>query len=129
MPVLTIKKPLREKLGDEAVDSLIDIFNQFQSEQKKDIIEIVEEKFERRLSEEISTLKVTILEKIAEVDNRLSEKIGEVDKRLFQEISKTREDLIIQNSKTRADLIKWMFIFWAGQIAVIFGILYAFLKT
>ena len=129
MPVLTIKKPLREKLGDEAVDSLIDIFNQLQSEEKKDIIEIVEEKFERRLSEEISTLKVTILEKIAEVDNRLSEKITEVDKRLFQEISKTREDLIIQNSKTRADLIKWMFIFWAGQIAVIFGILYAFLKT
>jgi len=118
MPVLTIKKPLREKLGEEAVDSLIDIFNQFQSEQKKDIIEIVEEKFERRLSEEISTLKVTLLEKIAEGNNKLSEKIGEVDKRLISEIS-----------KTRSDLIKWMFIFWAGQIAVIFGILYAFLKT
>ena len=96
---------------------MIDVFNQIQSDQKKDIIKTVVEKFERRLSEEISTLKVTLLEKIAELDNRLSEKIGEVDKRLFSEIS-----------KTRADLIKWMFIFWIGQVGVILGILFTFFK-
>ncbi len=27
-----------------------------------------------------------------------------------------------------ANLIKWMFIFWAGQIGVITGILFAFFK-
>ncbi|MFQ6113028.1 MAG: LA_3696 family protein, partial [bacterium] len=36
-------KPLREKSGDEAADSLVELVNQSQSEQKKDILEFVEE--------------------------------------------------------------------------------------
>ncbi|MFQ6114894.1 MAG: LA_3696 family protein, partial [bacterium] len=38
-----MRKPLREKLGDEALDSLVELINQSQSEQKKDILEFVEE--------------------------------------------------------------------------------------
>jgi len=53
---------------------------------------IVEEKFERKLSEEIGKLDVKI-------------------------------------SETKADLIKWMFIFWIGQVGVILGILFAFFKS
>jgi hypothetical protein len=71
-------------LGDEAVDVLVELINQSQSDQKKDILEFVGEKFERRLSEEIGTL--------------------------------------------RAELIKWMFIFWIGQVGVILGILFTFFK-
>jgi len=36
----------------------------------------------------------------------------------------TKEDL----ANTRADMIKWMFIFWVGQLAAMFGLLYFFLK-
>ena len=36
----------------------------------------------------------------------------------------TKEDL----ANTRADMIKWMFIFWVGQLAATFGLLYFFLK-
>jgi len=32
----------------------------------------------------------------------------------------------ISNAKT--EMIKWMFIFWIGQIAVLFGIIAVFLK-
>jgi hypothetical protein len=84
MSILIVGKPLREKLGDEAVDVLVELINQSQSDQKKDILEFVGEKFERRLSEEIGTL--------------------------------------------RAELIKWMFIFWIGQVGVILGILFTFFK-
>lgn len=31
-------------------------------------------------------------------------------------------------AKFKADLIRWMFIFWVGQIGVITGILFAFFK-
>jgi len=31
-------------------------------------------------------------------------------------------------SDTRADMIKWMFIFWIGQVAVTFGFILLFLK-
>lgn len=36
----------------------------------------------------------------------------------------TKEDL----SSTRADIIKWMFIFWIGQIAATFGFILIYLK-
>ena len=34
--------------------------------------------------------------------------------------------LDVKIEKTRADVIKWMFIFWAGQLAAIFGLLRVF---
>ena len=95
MPIVTVERPLKEKLGDEAVDALVRLINQGQSEQKNNVLEFVEEKFERRLSEEI-----------AKLDTRLTKEIV----------------------NTRADLIKWMFIFWVGQVGFILGMLFAFFK-
>jgi len=58
MPVLTVEKALKQALGDDGTDSLIRLLNQAQQEQKENILEFVEEKFERRLSEEISSVRV-----------------------------------------------------------------------
>ena len=107
MPVLTVEKPLRDSLKDDAaVDALVRLINQAQEEQKRDIVEFVEEKFERRLSEEISGLEVRLSEKIDKGDSSLAVKIAE----------------------SKSEIIKWMFIFWVGQVAVILGILFAFFK-
>ena len=91
MPILSVEKPLRDKLGDEATESLVHLINQAQNEQKKDVLTFVEEKFERRLSEEI----------------------GSVRNEMY---------------KIKSDIIKWMFIFWVGQVGVFIGILFAFFK-
>ena len=106
MPVLTVERPLREKLGDDAVDALINLINKSLGEQKNDVLKFVEEKFERRLSEEVHGLESRLTEKISRMEIELSTKI----------------------SGTRADMIKWMFIFWVGQVGVILGILFAFFK-
>jgi hypothetical protein len=37
-------------------------------------------------------------------------------------------NLEIKLEKTRADIIKWMFIFWAGQIGVLIAILQIFFR-
>ncbi|MBC8183155.1 hypothetical protein H8E88_18785 [candidate division KSB1 bacterium] len=67
MPVLTIEKPLKQVLGDEGSDSLVRLLNQIQKEQKEDVLEFVEEKFARRLSEEISGVKERITVEISGV--------------------------------------------------------------
>ncbi|MBD3376822.1 DUF1640 domain-containing protein [candidate division KSB1 bacterium] len=113
MPIITVEKPLKDKLGDEAVDSLIRLINQTQTEQKAELLEFVEEKFEHRLTLEIG-----------KVNERLTEEIGNVNERITQETSK----LDVKIESTRADLIKWMFIFWIGQVAALLGILFAFFK-
>ena len=124
MPVITVEKPLRDKLGDEAVDSLVRLINQSRTDQKKEILEFVEEKFERRLSEEISDLKVTFMEKISETKEELKALVSETRVELTRLVSDSRSE----NAKAKADLIKWMFIFWVGQVSVILGILFTFFK-
>lgn len=113
MPVLTVEKPLKKVLGDDGADSLIRLLNQVQQEQKEDILEFVEEKFERRLSKEISGVK-----------ERITEEISGVNERLTKEIAHVRVDM----HKNQANLIKWMFIFWITQIGTIVGLVFAFLK-
>ncbi len=113
MPIVTVEKPLKDKLGDDGVNSLIHLLNQTQKDQKEDILEFVEDKFERRLSEEIS-----------KVNERITEETGKMDKRITEEITKLDNKI----EHTRADIIKWMFIFWVGQVTVITGLLFAFFK-
>ena len=106
MEILTVPRILQQKLGEDGVDSLIELLNKSNETQKEDVLLFVEEKFERRLSEEISKINQRITDEISNVNQRISESI----------------------SGTKADLIKWMFIFWIGQIGAILGILFAFFK-
>ncbi|MBF8275959.1 MAG: hypothetical protein HW390_1032 [Candidatus Brocadiaceae bacterium] len=70
---------------------------------------VAEERFEKKPEQAKSELK---------------DEINKVDKRLEQVKSELKTDI----ANVKADLIKWMFIFWAGQVITITGILIAFLK-
>jgi hypothetical protein len=48
----------------------------------------------------------------------------EADTEKKKELLATKEDL----ANVKAELIKWMFIFWLGQIGVLSGIIFAMLK-
>ncbi|MDZ7721524.1 MAG: hypothetical protein U5R06_01550 [candidate division KSB1 bacterium] len=128
MPALTVEKPLREKLGEDASESLLRLVNQSVEQRKHEMLEFVEEKFERRLTEEISKVNERITTESSKVNERLTEEIGKVNERMTEEIGKVNERITAENSKTRADLIKWMFIFWIGQVGALLGILFAFFK-
>ncbi len=83
-------------------DALVTLINEAGENNKKSVIEVVEERFERRLAEEIGKFR-------AEVAG---------------EISKLRAEM----HDLRASLIQWMFVFWIGQIGVLVGFLFTFLK-
>ena len=93
MPVLNDMPP--NSITEKGADALVFFLNEALEEQKENIIEIVEEKFEAKLNIGLTGLKAEFKQDIAE---------------------------------TKASLIKWMFIFWSGQIVVITAILFAFLK-
>ena len=157
MGIVTIEKPLREKLGDAGSDALVHLINQSQDDQKKDVLEYVEEKFERRLTEEIGQARIDLGREIGKVRVDLGHEIGKVRVELVQEIGKMREEFVQEFSAVRAefgrgigaarvesshefgslrsdmykfksDLTRWMFIFWIGQVGVILGALFVFLK-
>jgi hypothetical protein len=48
-----------------------------------------------------------------------------------EDIALLKQDIAnvdLKIAESRADMIKWMFIFWVGQVAVTFGFILLFLK-
>ena len=84
MPIVTVEKPLKDKLGDEAVDALVRLINQSQGEQENNVVEFVGDKFERRLTEEIAQVNVNIFEVEKRFDHRLSEEIAQVNTNILE---------------------------------------------
>lgn len=113
MAVIVVPYPLREKLGEEAADALVTLINEADEDNKASIIELAEQRFERRLAEELAKFRVEVNEAISRVR---TEMLGEIAK------------LRVEMHDLRVSLIQWMFIFWLGQIGVIAGLLFAFLR-
>ncbi|RKY45237.1 MAG: hypothetical protein DRP88_07735, partial [Candidatus Neomarinimicrobiota bacterium] len=87
--------------------------NEAQKETQNNVIKFVEEKFEKRLSEELAKVRIELTERIEGVRTELKSEI---------------ENLKTNDEKVKSELIRWMFIFWVGQIGAILGILFAFFK-
>ena len=159
--LITIPKILREKLGDEAAEGLIELLNNFSENTHNSVITLAVEKFERRLAEEIGKFRSEVTEQnarlrsetseqIASMRSETSEQIAGLRSELHEEIAALRNEVIQQNatlrsevaeqnSKLRSELfektergqtttIRWMFLFWVGQIGVLLGFLFAFFK-
>jgi predicted nucleic acid-binding Zn-ribbon protein len=91
----------------------------------------LEQKFERRLSEETGALANQISGLEQKFERRLSEEVGKLNERLTTELSKVNVEFARvrqEMAELKTDLIRWMFIFWVGQIGAIFGILFAFFR-
>ena len=113
MAVIAVPRPLREKLGEEGTDALVALINEAGENNKKSVIEMVEERFERRLAEEIGKFRAEVA--------------GEIGK-LRTEMAEGMSKLRVEMANLRANLIQWMFVFWIGQIGIFTGILFAFFR-
>ena len=113
MSIIAVPKSIQEKFGSECTRDLLEMFKELEASTKDRTLEVVEDRFERRLTEEIYSLKV-----------ELHKEIADTRQELLKEIVAVR----IDSSKNKAEIIKWMFIFYLGQIAVILGVLFTFFR-
>ncbi|MFN3413699.1 MAG: LA_3696 family protein [Thermoanaerobaculum sp.] len=141
MPVVAVSKALRDRLGDEGAEDLAKLLSSVEEAARESTLVVVEERFARRLSETESRLNQRIAEtearldnrlteevaklelQIARVDNRITEEVAKLDARISEEVAKLRVDM----SVFKAEIIKWMFLFWIGQLAAVGG-LFALLR-
>jgi hypothetical protein len=80
MTVISIPKILRERLTDEGAEAFVQILDKVEDRTEKAVLELAEERFEKRL---------------AQLESRL---------------------------------VKWMFLFWIGQMGSTIGILFSFFR-
>ena len=77
---------------------------------------------ELRLRGEIEQVRLEVEQvrkEMKEVELRLQKEIKEVELQLRGEIEQVR----LEVERVRSSLVKWMFIFWTGQVITIIGIL------
>ena len=78
----------------------------------------------RFIKVENSAQKITL--EIAE--ERFEKRLAQVQSALETKIADVKAELKVEIIESKAEVIKWMFIFWAGQIGAMIAILFVFLK-
>ena len=116
--------------GPRSVDRLLALLNDAKAEWNSEVIGIVSDRFERRLVEETSKLRVELVQGLAS----LRQEIGSVRQDLGQEIAGVRQEmgaLRQEMSENRFELLKWAFLFWVCQffaVASVVAVLIRFLR-
>ena len=102
-----ISPALRERLGNEGTIGLLELV-------------------EAERSEWSDTVLIAAADKITVAVNAAAERY---ERRLTEEISGLRTAIVREIHDGRVEILKWSFLFWIGQVAVIAGLLAVMLRT
>ena len=112
-----VRPALREVLGHQGTADLVDFVAHCRKEWQADVIDVAGERFERRLAEETSKLRVDVAQGFAGLRDDMTRGFAEL-----------RTDFGHQ----RFEILKWVFVFWVGQffatasiVAVVFRLIRA----
>ena len=116
---------LKTKLGEKEAKTLVEYIEAKvgkELEEKKDILATKEDI--NGLKIEIEKVRTGMVIEIEKVRTGMVVEIEKVRTEMVVEIEKVRTEM----EKTRSDIIKWMFLFWIGQVASLFAILQIFFR-
>jgi hypothetical protein len=97
-----IPAALRERLGHEATFGLAEFIDAERRDWRDEVLSLAADRFERRLTEEASTLRIE----------------------LARGLTAVRQEI----ATTRVEMLKWSFLFWAGQVATMAGLMALMLR-
>ncbi|MFB3855519.1 MAG: LA_3696 family protein [Vicinamibacterales bacterium] len=139
---------LRDRLGVEASGGLVELFNQAREEMREETVTLAVERFERRLVQETSGLRVDMAQGFAAVRQEMAEGLAAVRQEMAEGLAAVRQEMAeglaavrqemaqgfaairqemaaqrIELGDRIADLYKWSFLFWIGQLAAMAALL------
>ncbi|HEU4925493.1 MAG TPA: hypothetical protein VFT24_00510 [Vicinamibacterales bacterium] len=114
MQANSVPAALVERLGPDATNGLLRVFELERRTWSDEVLNIGAERFERRLAETASGLRV----QIAESEARLRQELSGMEVRIVREIA-----------ASRVDLFKWSFVFWIGQVVAVSAVMAAMLRV
>jgi hypothetical protein len=119
---------LRDRLGDEATFGLIELLDTERTDWSERVLSVAADRFERRLVEEVSGLRV-------EFRTALHEEVSSLRQQMYDGMISLRGEMhdgavaVRQEmATTRVEMLKWSFLFWIGQVAAMAGLLAVMFK-
>ena len=118
MPVTTrLLHRLNEALGDDAADDLLSCFQEASDVNRAAVRELAELY--------ISRSEARIDQRMAELRGDLQAALGVHRGEMRAEIGELRGEMQSGLANQRAELLKWMFLFWAGTVVPLAGLILA----
>lgn len=121
MPVTAkLSRAFYEKLGDDVANELVDWFNSVDLTYRNDLRELADlqyARFDAKLEQRIGALEARF--------EGLEAKFEGLKKALDLKLEAIRAEIAATLATQRADLLKWMFLFWAGTVAPLAGLIIA----
>ncbi len=71
-----------------------------------------------------NNLGISLFEKMSQIDSNNIERTNKLETKLSEKINKLENSI----SEFKADNLKWMFIFWVGQMSVTIAVVMIFIK-
>lgn len=117
MEAIRVPDALADRLGEPASAALVELLDANNRACADDVMMQGAERFERRLIEETSKLRV----EMAELRADLRQDMAGLRSDLRQEIARLGSDLRTEMATNRVELLKWAFLFWVGQFVGVVG--------
>jgi hypothetical protein len=114
MRFVQVPVALEERLGESGSAALVDVLDAGHRMCVEDVVAQCTERFERRLVEETSRLRV---------------EMATLGSELRAEMQTGFAALRLELAAGRFELLKWAFAFWVGQVISVVGIVALLLRT
>ena len=132
METTIVPLTLQDRLGPDGTLGLLAFMQANRTAWRNDMVEVVTDRFERRLSVEVASLREEMAASRLATANEFAavrQEMANGDAALRQEMANGFTAVRKEMSDGRVELIKWSFLFWVGQIAVLSGIMALLLKS
>jgi hypothetical protein len=156
--VHAVPPALRLALGPDATRALVETLERSHHDARPAMIAACTERFDRRLVEEVSHLRVEMAQQgadlrqeMAQLGAALRQEMGQLGVDLRQEMGRLGVDLRQEMGRLgvdlrqemgqlgvglradvsagRVEMVKWLFLFWVGQVIAMAGIMGALLRA
>jgi hypothetical protein len=119
MDVTDVPTVLQDRLSPEATAGLIELLTGAREEWTAGMIERVGDRFERRLTDETTKVRVEMVQGFAALRQEMAMGLSELRREMTAGFAALRQEI----ADTRFELLKWTFVFWVGQLFALAGFL------
>lgn len=127
---------LRQRLGPDATAGLVKLLDEAGEEWTEGVIHVVADRFERRLTEETSRVRIELANGLSAVRQEMAEGLASVRQEMAQGLAAVRQEIAQGNADLRTaiadqkfEILKWTFIVWTGQFFVTASFLVMLLRA
>jgi hypothetical protein len=157
MDIEQVPMALQERLGTEATSALLHVLDVAHREERASVIAACTDRFERRLVEEISSVRVQltqveaslrkdmsemgagirqdmarigaeIRQDMARMGGEIRQEMAGMGGEIRQEMARMGGDIRQDMATGRVELLKWCFLFWVGQVVALAAIMGTMLR-